>query len=49
MIVWFAGKKITTKEAIESIRIAQEEGRYKLDFILEAHNALENMEKEEKQ
>ncbi len=41
-------KKITREKALEALRIAQEEGRYKLDFILEAFNEIERIEGEKK-
>lgn len=42
IIVGFAEKrKISFEKALEALKIAQEEGRYKLDFILEAFNKIE--------
>ncbi|MFH1751439.1 MAG: hypothetical protein ABH821_00660 [archaeon] len=44
LIVEFTKKqKITKKQALESLRTVQEEGRYKLDFILEAMNEIEKI------
>jgi len=44
IIVGFAErKKITNKTALEALRTVQEEGRYKLDFILEAVNKLNEL------
>ena len=44
IIVVFAENGIIEKtRALESLRIAQEEGRYKLDFILDAFNKIQQL------
>lgn len=40
----FNRKRISKKSALESLRILQEEGRYRLDFILDAFNEIEKEE-----
>lgn len=49
LIVGFAErKKLSANKALEALKIAQEEGRYKLDFILEAFNRIEKLKGGEK-
>jgi predicted nucleic acid-binding protein len=44
IIVGFAErKKISREDALQSLKIAQKEGRYKIDFILKAFNRIENI------
>lgn len=35
--------ELKKSKALESLRIAQEEGRYKLDFILDAFNRIQQL------
>ncbi len=44
IIVGFAErKKISKEEALEALKIAQREGRYKLDFVIKAFNKIEKL------
>ena len=44
IIVGFAErKKILREDALEALKIAQREGRYKIDFILKAFNKIEEL------